>query len=383
MSWAEIIFWFCGLLIFHTYVGYPLLLHVIVLFTSRERQTDEHYLPAVSMLVAAYDEEAIIEEKLKNFHALDYPRDRLQILIGSDGSGDRTNEIVQKYADDKIRLIPFPQRRGKAAVLNDIAGMAQGDILVFSDANSMYSADAIRRLVWFFVDGHVGGVCGRLRLVNADGQLEADGERLYWDYENHLKYLEGKIKTVFGANGAIYAIRRELFSALPTQNVVIDDFLIPMRIVRAGYEVVYEKEALVWECTSPDVRSEFQRKVRIGAGNFHGVREILPLLNPLRGFVAFGLWSHKIIRWIVPFLLIVVFSANFLLRGDAFYDTLFILQGAFYGLVITAWILDCFKIHARWLIYPYYFVAANLALLIGFFKFLTKSQKPAWTRIER
>ncbi|MEK7729366.1 MAG: glycosyltransferase family 2 protein, partial [candidate division KSB1 bacterium] len=192
-----------------------------------------------------------------------------------------------------------------------------------------------------------------------------------------------KIKTVIGANGAIYAIRRELYSNLPTNKVVMDDFLIPLKIVQRGYDVIYDKDAVVSEFTAPSLQIEFKRKVRIGAANFHGIREIWPLLNPRRGFVAFGLWSHKIIRWLVPFFLLAIFATNLALLGTPLYNVLFAVQTLFYGIAFVSWQLDRRGVQLPLLIYPYYFVTVNLALLLGFFKFLTGSQKPAWARTER
>ena len=383
MSWAEFIFWVSAFLIFHTYIGYPLVLVALSVFFAKQRTYDENHLPTVSMIFAAYNEDSIIKDKLENCQTLDYPAEKLEILIGSDGCTDRTNEIAHNYVNDRIRLKAFTQRRGKAAVLNDLAGAARGEILVFSDANSMYKSDAIRRLVGFFADKEVGGVCGRLVLLSHGGKLEADGERLYWDYENYLKYLEGRIKTVIGANGAIYAIRRELFRALPTQEIITDDFVIALRVVQAGQDVIYEKDAVAWEYTSPNVRAEFKRKKRIGAANYFSIRHVFSLLNPSKGFVAFGLWSHKVIRWIAPFLLLAIFTANLFLLNQTHYRFIFLMQTIFYSIALVAWIFDRLGKPIRWLVYPYYFVMANLALLVGFFKFVMNSEKPAWTRVER
>lgn len=382
-DYVELIFWLCGLLVVYTYALYPALLLVLSLFRSKRRELDENHFPAVSLLIAAYNEESVIADKLKNCLALDYPKDQMEILVGSDCSDDRTNEIVAQYASANIKLFPFQQRRGKAAVVNDLAAFAQGDVLIFSDANSMYRRDALLRLLPHFADAKVGGVCGRLVLLSKAGQIDAEGERFYWDYENYLKYLEGRIKTVFGANGAIYAIRRNLFRALPADKVVADDFLIPLQVVAAGHDVVYEKSAVATESAAENLGAEFKRKVRIGAGNFHGIREIFPLLNPLRGFVAFGLWSHKIIRWLVPFFLLMIFFFNLALLGTPLYNVLFTLQALFYGIAFLSWQLDRRGVQLPVLIYPYYFVAVNFALLLGFFKFLTGSQKPAWARTER
>lgn len=383
MNYVELILWLCCFLVLYTYALYPLCLLTFFLFQKKRRKFDENHFPSVTLLIAAYNEETVIAEKLKNCLALDYPSDKIEVLVGSDGSDDNTNRIVAEYDTHRIKFFPFQQRRGKAAVINDLAEMAQGEILIFSDANSMYRRDALLRLLPHFVDQKIGGVCGRLVLLSKAGQIDAEGERFYWDYENYLKYLEGRIKTVFGANGAIYAIRRNLFRALPAYKVVADDFLIPLQVVRAGYDVVYEKDAVATEAAAENLGAEFKRKVRIGAGNFHGIREILPLLHPLRGFVAFGLWSHKIIRWFVPFFLLAIFASNLALLGTSFYNVCFVLQAVFYGLAFISWQLDRRGVQLPLLIYPYYFVTVNFALLLGFFKFLTGSQKPAWARTAR
>lgn len=383
MNRVEWIFWLCGFWVVYTYAIYPALLLVLSIFRRKRRVFDEDHFPTMSLLIAAYNEETVIPEKLENCAALDYPENKLEILIGSDGSEDRTNALVASYVHSRLKLFPFPLRRGKAAVVNDLAATATGEILVFSDANSLYRRDALLRMLPHFADQKIGGVCGRLVLLSKAGQIDAEGERFYWDYENYLKYLEGKIKTVFGANGAIYAIRRNLFRALPAHKVVADDFLIPLQVVRAGYDVVYEKDAIATEAAAENLDAEFRRKVRIGAGNFQGIREILPLLNPLRGFVAFGLWSHKIIRWFVPFFLLAIFASNLALLGTPFYNICFGLQSVFYGIAFVSWQLDRLGVQLPLLIYPYYFVTVNFALLLGFFKFLTGSQKPAWARTAR
>ncbi len=380
---VESFFWVSFILIFHTYLGYPAVLLVLAFFKSQGQKANNGRLPFVSMLIAAHNEEEVIAAKIKNCGALEYPEDKLEIIIGSDGSTDRTNAIIAEQASPRIQLMDFTERRGKASVLNRIAPRARGEVLIFSDANTMYREDALRRLVSHFSEARVGGVCGRLVLLNPNGKLQAEGERFYWSYENFLKNLEGKIRTVIGANGAIYAIRKELFRALPNDTVVMDDFLIPLGVVERGYDMVYDKEAVSFEFTAPDLKSEFKRKVRIGAANFHGLREIFPLLHPAKGFIAFALWSHKIIRWLVPFLLIILFIANVMLLHKPLYQILFAGQILFYLTALLAYLLEKFRIHLPLLIYPYYFVVVNSALLLGFFKFLTKSQRPAWVRVER
>lgn len=383
MTFIEFTFWLSVVLIFHTYIGYPFLLVAFSIFASKQRRKDENHLPRVSMLVSAYNEEASIADKMENCLQLNYPAEKLQIVIGSDASTDQTDAILRQYKDSRFKLITFHNRRGKAPVLNDLVEAASGEILVFSDANTLYKPDAIHRLVAHFGDARVGGVCGRLILLSKNGQLDTEGEKLYWDFENYIKFLEGKVRTVFGANGAIYAIRKELYERLPTDRAVMDDFLIPLKIVMRGYDVVYEKDAIVWEHTAPSLQSEFARKARIGAANFNGIREILPLLSPRKGFVAFGLWSHKLIRWLVPFLLISLFASNMLLLGSSFYNITFGVQVLFYGLAWLGWKAEKLRARVSLLVYPYYFLVVNCALLVGFYRFLTKSQQPAWTRTER
>jgi cellulose synthase/poly-beta-1,6-N-acetylglucosamine synthase-like glycosyltransferase len=260
---------------------------------------------------------------------------------------------------------------------------ASGEILVFSDANTMYDEEAIIRLVRHFGDERVGGVCGRLNLVNPNYNTAGIGEVFYWDYESRIKKLEGHIKTVLGANGAIYAMRKGLFIELPEEKVVVDDFLIPLNAVKQGYDFIYDHTAKAVESTSHDVKGELVRRIRISASNFHTIAEIAPLLNPFKGFVAFGLWSHKIIRWCVPFLMIFIFISSSLLIRFPFVRIIFGLQVSFYLFALVGFWLDRLGKNFKLLIHPYYFFAINFALLIGFWKFISGSQKPVWSRVER
>ena len=377
------IFWTSTIIIVYSYLLYPLIVRGLALFVRTQRERDENLRPAVSMLVAAYNEEANIGEKIDNFEQLDYPRSKIELLIGSDGSTDRTNDILTQRASANIRPFIYKTRSGKAAILNRLAKEARGEILIFSDANTIYQADAVRKLVRHFKDEKVGGVCGRLRLINPTRNTGGQGEQLYWGYENNLKKFEGRIKTVLGANGAIYALRRELYHPLPEDRVIMDDFLIPLRAVMEGYDVIYDEEAVATETTSPHLKGEFARKVRIGAANFNALTEIKTLLHPRRGFVAFALWSHKIIRWFAPFLLVLLLVANLFLLNSAFFRLTFVFQLLFYGAALLGQILDMKDRTPRFLTYPLYFTAVNLALIVGFFKFITGTQKPAWSRVER
>ncbi|MGQ9560468.1 MAG: glycosyltransferase family 2 protein [Candidatus Oleimicrobiaceae bacterium] len=380
---ARVVFWLSLGMILYTYVGYYLVLLMWARLRPRQRRTEAGFLPTVSMVIAAYNEEKVLREKLENCRRLDYPAERIEFLFGSDGSTDATVDLIGSCGIPTVRLLAFPHREGKARVLNKIIPEAKGEILIFSDANTIYQPDAVRRMVAHFADPTVGGVCGYLRLVSPDRRASSQGEAVYWDYENRLKRLEGTIKTVFGATGGIYAIRRELFVPLPTNKTVNDDFLVPLRVVERGYDVVYEGRAVATEYTSPRVKGEFLRKVRIGAANFNVLPDIRGLLSPRRGYIAFGLWSHKLIRWLVPFLLIFLLVANICARGTSFLDGFLIVQGFFYCLVVLGWMLSLLGVRLGVVTYAYYFVVIHMGLLVGFFKFLVGRQPAAWTRVER
>ena len=372
------------ILILYTYGGYYFLLAVLAKIETKKRIRDENYFPTVSMVVAAYNEEKHIAEKIKNFLTLDYPREKIEFVIGSDGSTDKTDEIVRKYSNQNVKLYSFTRREGKAGVLNKIVPHTRGDILVFSDANTMYSSESIKSMVPYFADPKVGGVCGKLVLINPNQNMASRGEILYWGYENRLKSLEGKIKTVFGATGGIYAIRKSLFQKLPSAKTNIsDDFLIPLQAVKLGYDVIYEDKAVATEFASVRMRDEFSRKVRIGSANFYALTQIASLLHPFKGYVSFGLWSHKIIRWLVPFFLVTTLVSNIFIAKTPFYFVFLTLQFVFYFMVFLGWIMMQKGIQSNLLSYIYYFAVVNFALMVGFFKLVMGRQKPSWTRLHR
>ena len=378
-----VLFWVCVGLILYTYLLYPFLVLVWARLFPRRTRSDETYLPFVSMVVAAYNEERVIEQKIENCLAIEYPADRIEFLFGSDGSSDRTNEILSACGDTRVRPFLYQGREGKPGVLNKTVPQARGDILVFSDANTMYQPDAVRKLMRHFVDPTAGGVCGQLRLVNPNDSVGGRGEGLYWRYENVLKMAEGTIYTVIGANGAIYAIRRSLFRPLPTRAVVVDDFLIPLRVLEQGQRVLYDPQAIATENTAPDMRGEFTRKVRIAAANFNAIPHILGLLNPVRGFVALALWSHKIVRWSVPFLAIGALATNLLvLKSGWTYVVTLGLQLLVYVAAILGYLGDRLFGHPGLFMPFYYLVTMNLAMFLGFWRCLARTQEIAWERVE-
>ena len=379
----QIVFWISLGCILYTYIGYPVILFLLMKLRTTKRERDPLYRPTVSVLIAAYNEDRILEEKIENCLAVDYPRDRIEFLFGSDGSTDGTNAILGQHESRSIRSVIFPRRRGKASVVNDLVAQAKGEVLVFSDANTMYRPDAVQRMVSAFIDPKIGGVCGRLKLIPPGSNPGGRGESAYWEYENRLKVMEGKIKTVLGANGAIYAVRRSLVKPLPEHKALMDDFLIPLRIVEMGYDVIFEQNAVGRERTSFSMRDEYRRKVRIGAANFNTLLEIKTLLNPLRGFVAFGLWSHKVVRWFVPFLLVSLWISTLFSPRTPVFIAALVLQALFYALAVAGWLFSAAGLHSPFPGYITYFVVVHAALSVGFFKFLAGTQESAWKRVDR
>lgn len=385
MMIVKTVFWLSVSGIMYAWVIYPLLVWVLARVSSRRLTSADHVdaefeWPLVTLVIAAYREESVILDRLNNAVMLDYPSDRLQILIGCDGDEDLTGEVVNHYADERVRLLQYPVRRGKASVLNDTVREARGDIIVFSDANTHMRPDAIKKLVWHFADSEVGGVCGQLVLTDPLTGRNVDG--IYWSFENFLKRNEAKIGGLLGVNGAIYAIRRELFSSIPP-NTIVDDFLIGMRIHLHHRKLVYEPNAMAFEETAPTISGEFNRRVRIGAGNFQSLRWLLPLLNPKRGTVALTFFSHKLMRWLCPVFLLAGLISNIFLIEDLFYSRTLALQIVFYVSAMAGLKIGGGPGWKKLLRLPTMFVAMNIALLCGFFRLISTTQSGTWQRTER
>jgi len=376
---ASILFWTSLSLIFYTYVLYPCILALIRIRFHELSEQSNSYHPSVTIVFAAYNEESVIEEKLMNIKRIDYPKGKIEVIVGSDGSVDRTNEMLTRHRPENLSVRVFDHRRGKAAVLNALLSEVKSEIVVFSDANTLYQPDTVGKLVQHFVDPSVGAVCGQLVLESVDGSSGGLAEASYWNYENMIKRMESDIQTTVGATGAVYAIRKNLYRPLPVGKLIMDDFLIALSIVQQGYRVKYEANALAREKASNSVAGEFRRKVRIGAANFHGISEFAQLLSPRFGFVSFALWSHKIIRWFVPILLLVVIiAAAMLAPGSSFYQLIFLSELAFIGFALIGLIAEKVNLNIGFFGLPYYFLAVNAALLVGFVKFVRGHQRPTW-----
>jgi len=380
---AKSVFWGATGLLAYSYVLYPALVGLWGRLARKPAVPEPAAVsdwPTVSLVVAAYKEERFIQERLENAARTDYPANQLEILVGCDGAEDRTGQIVQAFEDPRVRLLQFPQRRGKASVLNDVVPTTTGEILLFSDANTFLDADATQRLVRHFADPKVGGVVGKLILTDGATGKNVDG--LYWRYENFVKSSEGKIGALLGANGAIYAIRKSLWRPIPA-NTIVDDFLIGMRIHETGHRLVYDNTAVAHEETAPSIADEFHRRARIGAGGFQSLVWLAGLLAPWHGRVAWAFWSHKVLRWLGPIWMIAMLAANVALLGEPLYRVLFAVQVGLYGAAFVGSRVTIPGLAGKLLKVAALFVNMNAALFVGLGRWLRQSQGGVWKRTER
>jgi poly-beta-1,6-N-acetyl-D-glucosamine synthase len=356
---ARLLFWISAGFTVYVYLGYPVLLWALnTAFRASPRQ--EPIEPSVSLLVAAYNEAAVIADKIRNSLELDYPVEKLEIVVASDGSKDATAEIVRSFAEretaGRVRLLDYKENRGKMAVLNDAVPELRGDIVAFSDASSMLAADSLRTLVQSFNDSRVGAASGVYRLLKKDQARLGAQEDLYWKYETFLKVQEAKLGAFTGAHGSLYAIRRALYP-FPSADTINDDFTIPMRILERGHRVAYEPAAVAYE--EAHEMEGFSRRVRITAGNIEQLREIRKLIWPPRPVVLFCLLSHKTGRLLVPVFMLLALGANIVLRGQFPYNWLLLGQMLFYGLAVLGAMVS---LKPKVLRLPYYFCMINSAL---------------------
>jgi cellulose synthase/poly-beta-1,6-N-acetylglucosamine synthase-like glycosyltransferase len=375
---VEWLFWGCALLLWYAYVGYPLLL---LLFGSLNRQPvsrpSDQFEPSVSLVIAVHNEEAVIRDKIENCLSLDYPDDRLEILIVSDASFDGTHAIVEEYVEQGVRLMIREQREGKTSALNAACPLAKGDILVLSDANGIFGSDAIRKLVRHFSDPRVGCVCGTLRYENPSHGVAHQGESLFLRYSAWIKQLESRFGAVLGVFGGIFAFRRDFFE--PMHPMRHNDMDIPLRILRRGYKVLYEADAVCCEPSSPRVGIEFGRHARISARAFQGIMSWIGcFLRPIRPFLLFEFFSAKLLRWLSPFALLALLGVPFFLDSP-FYHVLQLLNLALlFTASIGAVLYWAGKSHPVASLL-FYLLVGNLAVAWGFVKFVTGTQGATWS----
>ena len=381
------IFWLSVFFLFQAYIFYPLSLKILTLLKGRTKNENSDYSPSISILISAFNEQKVIEGRIKNIKNLDYNFNRLELIIGSDCSSDKTNEILIKESRDCdwIKSQIFKTRRGKAAVLNDLVQLAKNEILIFTDANTEFKKDALVQLVKKFSDEKVGGVCGRLVLEEpVDNFDKTNREKLYWIYETQLKKMEGDLGILIAANGGIYAIRKKLFTKFPANIAITDDLYQTLAILNQNFNFIYQYDAVAKEDISREIITEFRRKVRFAATNFQTLKFFHSLLFTKRFLLSYVLWSHKVIRWFLPvFLIILLISNVFLLDENKFYYIVFVFQACFYVSAMIGFVLSKVKINSSLFGLLYYYVLTNLALLIGLIKFLTKKQVYVWDSTPR
>ncbi len=374
----EIVFWIAMAVVLGPYIGYPLSLYVLALFRKRDSAAGGSLLP-VTMVISAYNEEGGIREKIENSLALDYPQDLLDVVVVSDASGDATDAIVDSFANRGIRLFRQKTRSGKSAGLTNVMSTIDREIVLFSDANSMYDPQALQHLVRHFADPRIGYVVGHQRYNDGEDGTAGASEQAYWSYEVKLKQFESSIGSVVGGDGAIYAIRRELFRPLRDED--ISDFVNPLQIIAQGYRGLFEPQAVCYEDTAQDFRGEFRRKVRIVNRSLRGLMRVPSVLNPFRvGMFAYQIVLHKLLRWFVPFFLVAAFVSNVYLVVDdrpLIYSATLTTQLLAYGTAML-WFIPWFR-NVRLVYLAYYFCLANVAALVAVLSCLVGRRFVTWT----
>ncbi len=364
--------------LFYIYFGYPLM--VLLFSLIRPKQINKgHCEPHVTILIAAYNEEKNIELTLKNKLSLSYPKDKLEIIVISDGSTDRTDSIVKTYVHAGVTLIRQEPRAGKTAALNVGVTKAKGDILIFSDANSLYEPDALKHLLQNFNDPEVGYVTGKMIYVNKDGTMVGDGCSAYMKYENHLRTLETKINSIVGVDGGIDAMKKSLYKAMKPEQ--LPDFVLPLKVVEQGYRVAYEPMAVLRETTLESSKDEYKMRVRVALRALWALRDMKHLLNFKRyKLFSWELLSHKYLRYFAFVFLIGLYISNYSLGNESgYFKAFFILQNAFYVMAIISYALERFDMRTGILFVPYYFALLNLASAHAFIKFSNGRKQVLWT----
>lgn len=390
----QIVFWLLLFIVFYTYIGYGILLYLLVrikriLPGKKTATADDSYEPDVTLFIAAYNEKAVIAEKMQNCLELEYPREKLHITWVTDGSDDGTYEMLSGY--DGIEVFHTPARSGKIGAMNRGMKFVKTPLVIFCDANTMLSRSSVRRIVARFSDPGVGCVSGEKRIFTRDKESAAGaGEGIYWKYESTLKKWDAELNSVTGAAGELFAIRTGLFEEME-KDTLLDDFMISMRIVMKGFTIQYDPDAYAMEAPSAGIKEELKRKIRISAGGLQSVVRLAPLLNPFRhGIISFQYFSHRVLRWtLAPLSLLLLIPVNIILavseagNEPGIYTILLVFQAAFYLAALTGWYLENRRIRVKILFIPYYFFIMNLSVFLGLRRLMRGSQSVNWARAKR
>lgn len=376
----EIVFWSSAAALLYTYVGYPILLFLVSTFRPKKVLVG-NYQATVSFIITAYNEELDLEAKLENSLALDYPHNLIEIIVASDCSKDRTDDIVRRYSGHGVKLVRLAERLGKTAAQNAAVAQANGEIILFSDATSIYESDVVSAIVPNFIDPTVGCVAGQLIYIDPSKSRVGRGARTYWSYETFLKKHESRACSLIGASGCLYAVRRSAYA--PLYHEACSDFIIATKMVEQGLRAVYEPAAVCTEKTNRQADKELCMRVRVITQTFTDLWRHRDMMNPLRsGFYAVELFSHKVMRYAVPFLLVTLFAASASLTPHSlFYAAVFVAQVLCYAAALGGWLLERAGVPLRLLTLPHYFVLANLAALIAGYEFLRGERYARWEPI--
>ena len=380
-----LVFWLLISLTLYCYFGYPLLLWLMARLRSNPVPKGS-YEPKISVVLSVWNEEDVIKEKLQNLLSLDYPKEKMEILIGSDGSTDKTTRIIRGFNDPRIRLIERPRRQGKMATNNELVQAAKNEAIVFCDARQTFAPNAIRELVANFADNHVGCVSGELIFKDKkEAGATAKGVSLYWNYEKFIRRHESRLHSMLGATGAIYAIRRELFVPIPAR-IVLDDMFVPLQIIRKGYRAILDESAKAYDQAADSPREEHRRKTRTIFGNYQIFGLFPDLFNPFQSPIAIQLFSHKLLRVLIPFFLIALFILNIFLAADRFsYDILLYVHIAFYTMAAIGALSrhqkhGIFNLISKICYMPYVFCLLNFSALAGTLRFFGSKQEVTWEK---
>jgi len=377
---AKIVFWSGVAALLYTYAVYPMLLVLMSWVRPRHVRRGE-CMQTVSVIITAYNEERDLAAKLENTLALDYPKELLEIIVASDCSTDRTEEIAKEFASRGVILHRQPERLGKTAAQNAAVEMARGEIILFSDATTLYEPDVLRVMLPDFADRTVGCVAGRLIYVDPASSSVGRGARSYWGYEVFLKERESRVCSLIGASGCLYAVRRSAY--VPLYPEACSDFIIATKMVEQGLRAVYEPNAVCTEETNRHAGKELRMRVRVITQTLSDLWRHRAMMNPLRsGFYAIELLSHKVMRYMVPlFLAATLLSSIALAPRHTFYALVALAQSGFYALALVGWILEKAGIRNRLLALPQYFVLTNLASLIAFYKYFRGERYARWETV--
>ena len=390
---VKLIFWICLFLVFYTYIGYGLLLYVLLLLKRTFGRKPpvltlpaDDQLPAVTLMICAFNEEEVIKEKMENIRQIDYPRDKFCVMWVTDGSTDRSNELLSAY--DDVTLVFSPERRGKAAAMQHGLQENKAEFVVFTDANTMLNTNSVREIVRLFMDERVGCVSGEKRVAaRADGEVAAEGEGLYWRYESTLKRWDSELYSAMGAAGELFAVRMSHYRAAPS-NALLDDFMISMLMVEDGHRIAYTSEAYAVEYGSANMHEESKRKRRIAAGGLQSIWWLRSLMNPLKYPVASFLFvSHRVLRWsVTPFAMLALIPLNvalILMGCGTVYTVIGVLQALFYAAAAMGWLLDKLQRKSKLLYVPYYFMFMNVNVFRGISYLTTHHTSGTWEKAKR